>query len=265
MKCPLCDVQPSDRPRLLKHMTGTLRYRGHAMSDAEAEAALVSQARAPVSVLAPAVVSSIAYGPMPNAEQFLRALFDRLATDKVLPKYSFERRVDAMLAIFLPEILSKILEGPTTYVVPEFPLKKRSNNRSTNVDALLHHVSDVGRPSWVFAELKTDSDSVNAKQLARYRHAIARGMPALLEELESLRAASSKKPKYDALQARLAAVPASASWPIRMVYIAPDAVKPRDLGADGRWLSFGELAELDLDHFGDVWRAFRVFLRETTR
>jgi len=62
--------------------------------------------------------------------RFLAELFGTMVANRAIPKYQFERRVDAILAIFLPELLSNSYGWEVEIVVPEFPIKKRENNKA---------------------------------------------------------------------------------------------------------------------------------------
>lgn len=245
---------------LRKHLRGALP-RGHALSEAQA-AAVADEAAASAAPL-PALVPKLSLPdtPMPSADAYLRALFERLGADRLLPKYQFERRVDAMLAMFLPELVAQLYGGTVEFVVPEFPLKKSANLRTSNVDALLRHVAPDGTGSWLFVELKTDSQSINDDQKTSYRAAVERGMAGLLEDLLKVRDGSDETQKYEALQSRLAGSPESASWPIRVLYVAPVRIDARELGPGGRSVTLAELARLDLKEHGDVWHVFRELLR----
>src|SRR3954464_12722485 len=67
---------------------------------------------------------------------FLVEYFQLLADYRVLPKYQLERRLDAVIALLLPEVLRELKGWDVESVTPEFPLKKPDNNQSTNVDHL---------------------------------------------------------------------------------------------------------------------------------
>lgn len=90
---------------------------------------------------APAVMTTepLAVVPLsPEAERsFIVTRFHQMVVDKALPKYQFERRVDSMLAVLLPDLLSQLKGSDIRYVVSEFPLKKVSGNLSTKVDHVL--------------------------------------------------------------------------------------------------------------------------------
>lgn len=115
---------------------------------------------------------------------FLTALLTRMAEDKSLPKYQFERRVDAMLAVFLPDLLSQMLGATVEFVVPEFPIKKAGSYQSINVD----HVYCINQCSWLFVEIKTDIESIGSDQPETYLAAASREMAALIADVRVMRA-----------------------------------------------------------------------------
>ncbi len=149
-----------------------------------------------------------------TCRDFLSALFSVLAQ-----KYQFERRIDIFLTMFLPEIFYELFGWQVALAAPEFPLKKDSNNQSTNVDHLLFRRAErVDDERWLFFELKTDRFSVRDDQIEIYRRAMQRGMPALFQELAAIRTATQARhgQKYDLLVQRLAPFPLNR--PIELVY-----------------------------------------------
>src|SRR4051812_24060759 len=73
----------------------------------------------------------------PDLADYLIDVIDQLSRDRVLPKYAFERRFDAFISPFLPELLANELGGTFHFIASEFPLKKPDGAQSVNVDALL--------------------------------------------------------------------------------------------------------------------------------
>ena len=92
-----------------------------------------------------------------SARKEICRIFDTLNDWRHLPAYQLERRVDLFFAIYLPYALEarrcvKIKEG----LVPEFPIKKKGNNRSEKADYLA--ISKDGDCIFLI-ELKTDMNS----------------------------------------------------------------------------------------------------------
>jgi hypothetical protein len=248
--CPKCGKEAVSISGLTKHLTGTFTYGGHQM-DRDAARTLAESAAALAPVPAPTPRAS-----EPRAQQvaltperersFLDALFRSMAANKALPKYQFERRIDALLAVLLPDLLGQLLSTDVTFVVPEFPLKKSSSNQSSNVD----HVYFDKRGRWLFVELKTDAASVSHDQIASYVEAARRGMPALMRDIHAIQAATTHRAKYGALLERLSDYPIAA--PIELVYLAPTASRiSRPSGM--RVVTYRELATLQHRVYPEVW------------
>lgn len=200
-------------------------------------------------------VSKIAEGEF---SEFLRELFSSLVSNKEIPKYQFERRIDTILELFLPEFLSKKFGGEATFVVPEFPLKKIENNQSNNVDYLFY----LKRPfaaidKWLLCELKTDDDSINLEQLQLYSRAKTKGMKLLLNDVMYIRNASVKKSKYDILIDRLK--PFASDKPMEIVYFVltdKDLSHLRTQYPDIEFIGIEELKEFEPVKYGEVWKMF---------
>jgi len=257
--CPLCGKLARTEQGLRKHLVGTKRRGGHGRSDEEAHriaeatamVAAASQVPPPARALAAATER---VSPPGVAEDFLREVFDTLVSNKALPKYQLERRVDIFVSLFLPEILSQLLDGDVLMVAPELPIKERKSNRSKNADYLL---LDRKAKRWLLVELKTDSSSVSAKQIQVYRDAVRRGMPALVDDVRAIRKAArgAHRKKYDALLELLEAHPAD--LPLELVYVAPVSLAATLDGAGEHALAFGDMSRLELDRHGQIWRLFR--------
>ncbi|MBK6536882.1 MAG: hypothetical protein IPG09_03595 [Ignavibacteria bacterium] len=99
---------------------------------------------------------------------FMHDLFESLIRNKDIPKYQFERRIDTILELLLPDFLSKHFDAIVEFAAPEFPIKKEDNNQSTNVDYLFHATSDNLDKKWIMVELKTDRDSLHSNQIETY-------------------------------------------------------------------------------------------------
>ena len=193
----------------------------------------------------PATVT--AEGP---ARRYLHQMLATLVEFKALPKYQFERRVDIFLVPFLPDILRTVLnvEGPIELVAPEFPLKRASNNQSTNADYLLFDHTP-GKERWILFELKTDDRSLSATQMEAYRRAMEVGMPQLARDVHQIRKASKQGRKYARLVERLEGYPTDR--PLHLVYLSPGALDHELQGANEHSITFDDLLALELE--GEVW------------
>jgi hypothetical protein len=188
--------------------------------------------------------------------QFMLSLLQSLARNRAIPKYALERRVDALIAEFLPDILASLMGWEVEVVTPEFPLRKPDSNQSTNVDYLLFRRSVAGQANgaWVFFELKTDDLSIRQPQLDTYRTAVGRGMPELLKELGRIVGATNRATKYGELLRRLDGFPSDR--PIEVVYLTPSGL-PDHSGWDGlHSISFAQLRHVQVRKWPEVWALF---------
>jgi hypothetical protein len=191
-------------------------------------------------------------------EDYLSRVFDNLDRWRRLPSYQLERRADAFLSAYLPEILEPLVGSRPVALIPEFPVHiptiypKVTRNLSFKIDyiAVLRRAGPV-----VFVELKTDATSRRDKQdwyLAKAREV---GLPKLLAGIRSIYAATSAKAKYRWLlgeleNAGLVKLAQAAEFeiladetPPRIVYIQPSA----DIHSDSE-IGFVEIADLIAAH-----------------
>jgi len=261
MKCPICSKDASTPHHLKKHLAGTEKYGGHGLPEMRAEAMaqdVFAGSYRPMALIPQPPTSPPLRPTKALADPyagFLADLFNALVINKQLPKYQFERRVDAIIAMFLPGIFKQWRGWNVEFVVPEFPLKKLGNNQSTNADSLWfrHAEGTTITEAWIFFELKTDSASCNDEQLSIYRSAMDRGMPKVLDDLKSIASASSSRAKYQALQRRLEHLPADR--PIELVYLSPSRIDCEDHRVMP--LSFRELEKMSVADYPLVWELFR--------
>ncbi|MEI7835312.1 MAG: hypothetical protein WCK05_02760 [Planctomycetota bacterium] len=260
-KCRLCGKDVKSQRGLTKHLEGSKECHGHEMPrrDAIREAEDVfDEWSSPMTNSQPKQVSIPPFPPEVLADpyaSFLIQYFTTLVAHKKLPKYQFERRVDAIISMFLPGILKQLRGWQVELVVPEFPLKKPENNQSTNADHLLFRQANgpESQEAWILFELKTDSASVRDDQLGTYLSALDRGMPQLLADVETIAAASNARAKYAELRTRVAHLPEDR--PVELVYLSPCHV---DIPAGrGLALTFKELDNVSLPEFPAVWDLFR--------
>lgn len=249
---------------LIKHLTGRARFGGHDMAaiDAQGVADQVfahSQPAQPMSV--PAQRAFPTHAPELLADpyaSFLIQYFQTLVAHKLLPKYQFERRIDAIITMFLPGLLKQLRGWRVEMVMPEFPLKKPTGNDCTNADCLLfRHGDDRGTAeAWVLFELKTDDGSCDDDQLGIDLHALKRGMPRLLAEVKEIASSPKASPKFSRLAALIERHPVDR--PVELVYLSPRQMPIDDPRATA--LTFKDLERLNVDEFPRVWDLFRVIV-----
>lgn len=268
MNCPKCGKpQIKTRHGLRKHLSGGVASGGHdiPVELAELEATRIWEGAPPDVTVPPVpaaeIITAIQALSDSSAAHYLRVLLGSLVVDKQLPKYQFERRIDALLTPFLPRIVERALGGGTaSAVVPEFPLKKPgASNQSTNADHLLvlRERPDGLPDCWVLLELKTDSGSYNLPQADIYRLARRDGWRRLRADIVAIRNASVKKQGYTALLQRLD-THAGYDPPerIEVVYLTPTSIPP----ADFRSVHFGELVSVEMDVHQEVWNLLRTLV-----
>lgn len=255
MECPVCAKEVKTEAGLRKHVMGTRSFGGHEHTFEEAEL-LIHQARNGESV---AVVPLPVVTPAPPeaALAFMTEVFDLLVSNKLLPKYQFERRVDIFVNVFLADVLGALFGGTYQLIVPEFPLKNPDNCGSANVDYLLFCTMPDGHQKWIFLELKTAAGSIDTKQLANYRRIAERGMPLAMTDVALICDGTDAHAEYKELSKRLAEFKSLYDRPIEIIYLAPVAMNEAELGIGGHSVTFAQLRTLELERHPEVWRMFR--------
>lgn len=263
--CPYCGLAAKTQRGLAKHLSGTAQYGGHdvPIEDAAqlAAGAAVAEPSAPTVPLAhdeadiPRGTASLPALSAAAELDYLTEVFSRLITYKAFPKYQFERRIDAFLSGFLPEVLERLLGGSVSDVVPEFPLKKPGTNMSTNVDHVLYQRNDAGPDRWLFFELKTDMASVSNSQLLTYSHYAGLGMRRLMQDVLQIQGASQHSVKYAKLLARFSDLDLDS--PFTVVYLSPVRVSGVEQSDAFMSLTFEDMRSLDLARHSEVWALFK--------
>ena len=279
MRCRICGLQAKTEHGLRKHMTGSSKYGGHDLLEGQANSIIAGtaveavlsgppgtpvrkkpvRARCPPPPPAAAVRTERHTRRTAPTGEFVADLFASMAFNKALPKYQFERRVDAILALFLPDLLAVAKGWMVDVVAPEFPIKRPGNNQTTNADYAIYRHATEGTPAaWILLELKTDASSIRDSQLAIYKQAKARGMASLRRDLDAVIAATLHTEKYLALISRVDAYPKDA--PIEVLYLLPRSAV-RGLTSNGvHVLTFSELKDVDLPNYPEAWAAFKKYL-----
>jgi hypothetical protein len=255
MQCPVCAKDVKTDAGLRKHVMGSLDYGGHAHTPEQADDVVLRARNGEVLVRVPRSEVPVTPASPEAALAFLTEVFDVLVSNKRLPKYQFERRVDIFVNVFLADVLSELFGGTYQLVVPEFPLKKDDNHQCTNVDYLLFHTTREGDQKWVFLELKTAAGSIGQEQAGIYRRSVERGMPALMRDLPLIRERTKARAEYDELLERVSALPHDR--PIEIIYLAPRAMTEAELGPGGRTVTFEQLRTVEIARHPEVWKMFR--------
>ena len=98
-------------------------------------------------------------------------MLNLIDTNKRLPYYAAERRIDLFINFFLENILSQFYGEPIRFVTGEFPLKIEENNQSDKLDYLCV-IESTKQP--IFVELKTDAISFDINQARNYTRKAAK-------------------------------------------------------------------------------------------
>jgi len=260
-KCPHCYINAKTIHGLKKHLSGTFNYGGHQLSENEINLIISNISN---SGYKPVLKNSFKNSsitinkPTDFYGVFIYDLFLSLLKNKDIPKYQFERRIDTIFELFLPDYLSQLYKGVVEFVVPEFPLKKDSNNQSTNIDYLFFLTIENGENKWIMLELKTDMDSVKTEQLEIYCNSIQKGMKRIIEDLIVIRNNSSKKHKYNILIERIENF--KSDCPLEVIYLSPNKTGLESNNPEIKFITFAELIDFKPKKYEEVWELFREIL-----
>lgn len=137
-----------------------------------------------------------------SAREEIHKIFGMLDDWRHLPAYQLERRVDPFFAMYLPHVLETCCDVKIKEcLVPEFPIKKKDNNRSIKADYLA--ISKDGKRVFLI-ELKTDMNSRSNPQDDAYEQARKTGLRCLVDGIIGIRQYTEQRQKYDKLLCLLA-------------------------------------------------------------
>lgn len=269
MRCPLCSKEAKTSQGLTKHLMGGVRYGGHELNKADALQQVVRAAHVsgPPAGAPPVKLPNIAHdSSVPDRVKsgFLYSALARVVDNKDLPKYQFERVIDAFLGSFLPDIVAAVDGGSIELVAQEFPLKKPDSFQSTNMDYVLFRHDDPKREgAWIFLELKTDPRSLRVVQDAIYTRILDRDttMTSLIEDVRAISGRSSQPAKYHELLGRFEGY--RLDRPLEVMYLAP--ARHELPGYDGvfRSITFADLRQIELEDFAGEWGVFKELVLPT--
>ncbi len=128
-------------------------------------------------------------------------VFDMLDDWRHLPDYQLERRADIYFALFLPHVLEEKFKTPINpTIIPEFPLRQKTSNRSDKADYLA--LSKNGAQAFL-VELKTDMGSVNENQVRYLRRAAETTLRSQIDGIIEISKNTDEERKYVHLLERL--------------------------------------------------------------
>lgn len=203
---------------------------------------------------------------------FIETLMDYIMEATMIPKSQIERAVGPILSMFLAVVLTETvredqnLSGSLVMVSPEFPLKKKDNWQSTNIDWLMYN---TGRKQLLFVELKTSDTSFNDDQNMTYhltqKAILNKGGAFLIEDLEQMRDRSSEKGKYQyILETKVLPLKheISTCHDAKLIYLIPKSAEHKIQGHADKVLTFAMLSESIPGKFAEEWRIIRDHLCE---
>ncbi len=96
---------------------------------------------------------------------YLEALLGQLEVNRHRPEYPFEQHLDALIGVFMPDIITALFGQAPTLVVPEFPLDS-VGSRAPNADYLVFLPGDPGSTGdVVLVETRADSRALTSEQI----------------------------------------------------------------------------------------------------
>jgi hypothetical protein len=193
--------------------------------------------------------------------KFLDKLFEELKDLNKVPKFQLERAVSPLLGIFIREIINHAFTASTTISIPEFPLKKKDNNQSTNIDWLL---IDDKRKILYCVELKTDKFSLRKKQSTIYKSVIDKlgeykCATFLEDDINKILSLSKRKNKYKTITDKFKKhnIKLSDYENFEIIYLVPDDSRFDDPRI--KRLNFSQLPE-KVKIFNEEWQLLRNLL-----
>ena len=199
---------------------------------------------------------------------FLTRLFKELTYLNKVPKFQLERAISPLLGIFIKEIINTKYDTNIILSIPEFPLKKKYNHQSTNIDWLLF---DNNSKTLYFVELKTDKFSFREKQDSVYRYVKGKynedkNASFLFNELSVIKDKSLRKDKYQTIIDILKKKNISLTdyQKLKFIYLVPSANPKQPNSAYDKILHFSELPLRIKTPYKQEWHQLRKFLKTLT-
>lgn len=188
---------------------------------------------------------------MSSVETSVEVVVDRLVRNRNSPKYQFERAVEPFLNLFLGEALGRSLGTSLEFVVPEFPLKKPNNARSTNADYLFREASG----DWLLVELKTERTAVKSSQIDVYESCVGSCFRDLVFSLEEIKETTKQKKKYEHLLLEVNKH-SPHDGRVNVMYVSPHKRTPIGRKSTNiQWKSFDALFEnFESETHPEFWR-----------
>lgn len=162
-------------------------------------------------------------------ELTIKDLLDKIIEYNDLPKFQVERALSPILSFYIEKIISiKSDNDDIELISPEFPLKKKENNQSNNIDYLLVDKTDE---SIILVELKTNKRASIKDVLehqSNYEFFINRieseRAGFLFKELELILPKSNQEEKYEYLKEKAKNINKNINKG-KIIYFVPDNIR----------------------------------------
>lgn len=192
----------------------------------------------------------------------INQLFDRLDHWRTFPTYQLERRADIFFALYLAQVLEKLVGFHVDKILPEFPVRYGDVHHEKEDWNKLYRIDYVAvnkrQKKVLLIELKTDNNSLRKTQDQYLKTAKSLNVPGLMKSFNQIREASRSKKKYkqyfdelyDLGWFKKTAYGFEATdddYSIEVLYIVPDNSKMKGK----KCITFKQIAEI-LQKNGDV-------------
>lgn len=128
-----------------------------------------------------------------SSEITIETLFKNLDKWRHFAGFPLEERVDPLIGLFLPVIIKdKFEEEIFPEIIPQFPLRKPSNNRSDKADFF---VLSKDRETAFLIEIKTDMIYISDDQIKYLKRALTDGMGKILCGIKKIASANTRNRK----------------------------------------------------------------------
>ena len=137
-----------------------------------------------------------------NGEPTIECVFDLLDRWRHLPAYQLERRADIFFALFLPEVLEKVLSKGNSQVkikrplIPEFPIRTDNANNYNLSKKVDYFALSKDDDRAFLIELKTDMESIDPNQICFLKRTAEKGIAKIIEGALKICRKTKERAKY---------------------------------------------------------------------
>ena len=129
-------------------------------------------------------------------------LFCLLDRWRHLPAYQFERRADILFALFLPEVLEKVLSKGNSKVeikqplIPELPIRTDNDNNYNSSNKIDYLALSKDKEHAFLIELKTDMESIDPKQICFLKRTAKKEISEIIRGILKICHKTEERAKY---------------------------------------------------------------------